>query len=59
MAYMANQVTDSSLIQVRLRLLKLLQASRKYDPNTVLDYFISNEHLHLERVIIYGRVRFG
>ncbi|CAM0141457.1 hypothetical protein VKS41_003834 [Umbelopsis sp. WA50703] len=57
MAYMANQVTDSSLIQVRLRLLKLLQASRKYDPNTVLDYFISNEHLHLERVIIYGRLQ--
>lgn len=57
MAYMADHATDSPLIQVRVRLLKLLQASRKYDSNTVMEYFISNEHLQLERVIIYGRVR--
>ncbi|CAO3664445.1 unnamed protein product [Umbelopsis vinacea] len=57
LAYMANHVPDSKLVQLRLRLLKLLQRSRMYDPSTVLNHLKSSERLHLEQAILYGKLR--
>jgi hypothetical protein len=57
MAYMAQHASDSKLVQMRLRLLKLLQRSRMYDPSTVLDRLNTSEQLQLEHAILYGKVR--
>lgn len=56
MAYMAQRTSDSKFVQIRLRLLKLLQRSRQFDPNTVLEHLKSTEQLQLERAILYGKV---
>jgi hypothetical protein len=56
MAYMAQCTSDSKLVQIRLRLLKLLQRSRQFDPKTVLEHLKSTEQLQLERAILYGKV---
>lgn len=56
--FLGSQKNETQLVKLRLLLIRLLQSSQLYSPDILLQELIKAGPLNIEKVIVYGRVKY-